>query len=177
MVCLTSCVFRSIRFSGFARPHFGVRREGELYTRPQGGGKHVLARAQDGHKLGNTSNLRPLSRPHGGDAGAPGRPPRPGKPAPAPRKSAYSASNPHTYAALEARNRNAGYADRPSPLPARRRPEQPGSPAFGHDTGSTAKDESGPLPIARKRTALNAGITCADANSSAPLTFIPAQAP
>ena len=40
MVCLTSCVFRSIRFSGFARPHPAeVRREGELYTQAQGGGK------------------------------------------------------------------------------------------------------------------------------------------
>ena len=39
MVCLTSCVFRSIRFSGFARPHIGVRREGELYTRLQAEGK------------------------------------------------------------------------------------------------------------------------------------------
>ncbi len=39
MVCLTSCVFRSIRFSGFARPHFGVRREGELYTQAQAEGK------------------------------------------------------------------------------------------------------------------------------------------
>ena len=39
MVCLTSCVFRSIRFSGFALPHFGVRREGELYTQAKGEGK------------------------------------------------------------------------------------------------------------------------------------------
>ena len=30
----------------------GVRREGELYTRLQGEGKRVSARAQDGHKLG-----------------------------------------------------------------------------------------------------------------------------
>ena len=59
MVCLTSCVFRSIRFSGFARPHFGVRREGELYTRLQGGGKRRAAPAQDAHKLGNNSRLRP----------------------------------------------------------------------------------------------------------------------
>ena len=57
MVCLTSCVFRSIRFSGFARPHIGVRREGELYTQAQGGGKGVSARAQDGHKLGNNRRL------------------------------------------------------------------------------------------------------------------------
>ena len=57
MVCLTSCVFRSIRFSGFARPHFGVRREGELYTRLQGEGKHVSAPAQDGHKLGKNGCL------------------------------------------------------------------------------------------------------------------------
>ena len=57
MVCLTSCVFRSIRFSGFARPHVGVRREGELYTQAQGEGKRGSARAQDAHKLGNNSNL------------------------------------------------------------------------------------------------------------------------
>ena len=57
MVCLTSCVFRSIRFSGFARPHFGVRREGELYTRLQGGGKHGREDAQDGHKLGDNRSL------------------------------------------------------------------------------------------------------------------------
>ncbi len=53
MVCLTSCVFRSIRFSGFARPHIGVRREGELYTQAQAQGKGGSARAQDGHKSGN----------------------------------------------------------------------------------------------------------------------------
>ena len=57
MVCLTSCVFRSIRFSGFARPHIGVRREGELYTQAQGGGKGVSARAQDAHKPGKNSRL------------------------------------------------------------------------------------------------------------------------
>ena len=57
MVCLTSCVFRSIRFSGFARPHFGVRRVGELYTHAQGGGKGGSAPAQDGHKLGKNSCL------------------------------------------------------------------------------------------------------------------------
>ena len=39
MVCLTSCVFRSIRFSGFARQHNSVRREGELYTHAQAEGK------------------------------------------------------------------------------------------------------------------------------------------
>ena len=59
MVCLTSCVFRSIRFSGFALPHFGVRREGELYTQAQAQGKGASARAQDGHKLGDNSCLRP----------------------------------------------------------------------------------------------------------------------
>ena len=52
MVCLTSCVFRSIRFSGFARQHIGVRREGELYTQAQGEGKRGKEDAQDGHKLG-----------------------------------------------------------------------------------------------------------------------------
>ena len=57
MVCLTSCVFRSIRFSGFARPHFGVRREGELYTQAQAGGKGVSAPAQDGHKSGDNGSL------------------------------------------------------------------------------------------------------------------------
>ena len=44
MVCLTSCVFRSIRFSGFARPHNSVRREGELYA-------HVRAVAREGGAL------------------------------------------------------------------------------------------------------------------------------
>ena len=52
MVCLTSCVFRSIRFSGFARPHFGVRREGELYTHAQGGRKGGEGAPRDAHKLG-----------------------------------------------------------------------------------------------------------------------------
>ena len=74
MVCLTSCVFRSIRFSGFARPHFGVRREGELYTQAQGGGKGVSARAQDGHKLGDNSCFRrafpPTWRGYGGSGPA-----------------------------------------------------------------------------------------------------------
>ena len=41
----------------------GVRREGELYTHAQGEGKGASARAQDGHKLGKNSYLRPLSRP------------------------------------------------------------------------------------------------------------------
>ena len=57
MVCLTSCVFRSIRFSGFARPHIGVRREGELYTQAQGGGKRSMGSPRDAHKSGNDSNL------------------------------------------------------------------------------------------------------------------------
>ena len=57
MVCLTSCVFRSIRFSGFARPHFGVRREGELYTHAQAQGKGGRMDAQDGHKLGKNGCL------------------------------------------------------------------------------------------------------------------------
>ena len=35
----------------------GVRREGELYTRPQGGGKRSIEDAQDVHKLGNTIYL------------------------------------------------------------------------------------------------------------------------
>ena len=48
MVCLTSCVFRSIRFSGFAQPHSlgcGAR---ENYTRDcrmgarAGGGMHEM---------------------------------------------------------------------------------------------------------------------------------------
>ena len=41
MVCLTSCVFRSIRFSGFARPHSlgcGAR---ENYTRRRRAGASV----------------------------------------------------------------------------------------------------------------------------------------
>ena len=43
MVCLTSCVFRSIRFSGFARPHSlgcGAR---ENYTRRRRAGASVGA--------------------------------------------------------------------------------------------------------------------------------------
>ena len=46
----------------------GVRREGELYTQAQGGGKRGSARAQDGHKLGNNKFLRYASGP----TGAPG---------------------------------------------------------------------------------------------------------
>ena len=87
MVCLTSCVFRSIRFSGFARQHIGVRREGELYTQAQGEGKGGKEDAQDGHKSGDNGSLgifpAHMAGTRGrGDAGAPGRPPRPGKPAP-----------------------------------------------------------------------------------------------
>ena len=63
MVCLTSCVFRSIRFSGFARPHFGVRREGVLYTRLQGGGKGGDMSPQDVHKSGDNSSLGAFSGP------------------------------------------------------------------------------------------------------------------
>ena len=143
MVCLTSCVFRSIRFSGFARPHIGVRREGELYTQAQGEGKGGRGAPRDAHKSGNNSSLGAFPCLPGHQ----GRPPRPGKPAPAPRKSAYSASDPRIYAVLEARNRNAGYADRPSPLPARRRPEQPGSPAFDPDTGPPAKTKAARLQL------------------------------
>ena len=118
MVCLTSCVFRSIRFSGFARQHIGVRREGELYTQAQAGGKGERRDAQDAHKSGNKKLLGAfLCFPR-----APGRPPRPGKPAPASRKPAYSASDPHIYVAHETRNHIVGCADRPSPLPAKRRP-------------------------------------------------------
>ena len=57
MVCLTSCVFRSIRFSGFARPHFGVRREGEVYTRPQAEGKGEGMSPRDAHKSGDNRSL------------------------------------------------------------------------------------------------------------------------
>ena len=53
MVCLTSCVFRSIRFSGFARQHNSVRREGELYTHAQAEGKGGDISTRDAHKLGN----------------------------------------------------------------------------------------------------------------------------
>ena len=66
MVCLTSCVFRSIRFSGFARPHIGVRREGELYTQAQGEGKRRAAPAQDGHKSGDNDSLDAFPIPLGG---------------------------------------------------------------------------------------------------------------
>ena len=57
MVCLTSCVFRSIRFSGFARPHVGVRREGELYTHAQAEGKRGRGAPSDAHKSGDNSCL------------------------------------------------------------------------------------------------------------------------
>ena len=85
MVCLTSCVFRSIRFSGFARPHVGVRREGELYTRLQGEGKGGGMSPRDAHKSGDIKCLGALSRPRKG-AGATGADPgrfrrRPASPA------------------------------------------------------------------------------------------------
>lgn len=67
---------------------------------------------------------------------------RPSKPAPAPCKPTYSVSDPHIYVALEAGNRNAGSADKLSPLPAQRRSEQPGSPAFGPDIGLPAKTKA-----------------------------------
>ena len=130
----------------------GVRREGELYTRLQVEGKGGSMSPRDAHKSGDNRSLGAfLCLP-----GHQGRPPRSGKPAPAPRRPAHSVSDPHIYVVLEAGNRNAGYADRPSPLPAKRRPERPGLPAFGPDTGPPAKDESGPPPIARKRAALDA---------------------
>ena len=72
MVCLTSCVFRSIRFSGFARPHFGVRREGELYTQAQGGRKGGEDAPRDAHKLGKNDTIGRVSRP-GKGAAAPGQ--------------------------------------------------------------------------------------------------------
>ena len=67
MVCLTSCVFRSIRFSGFARPHFGVRREGELYTHAQAEGKGGRGAPSDAHKSGDTIclHLSPYPRAPG----------------------------------------------------------------------------------------------------------------
>ena len=71
MVCLTSCVFRSIRFSGFARPHIGVRREGELYTQAQGEGKRGKEDAQDGHKMGDNRSLGGFPEPRAPDQ--PGR--------------------------------------------------------------------------------------------------------
>ena len=71
MVCLTSCVFRSIRFSGFARPHFGVRREGELYTRLQGEGKRGRDAPSDAHKSGDNRSLGGFLEPRAPDR--PGR--------------------------------------------------------------------------------------------------------
>ena len=101
MVCLTSCVFRSIRFSGFARPHFGVRREGELYTHAQAQGKGGRMDAQDGHKLGKNGCLGAfLHRGRAADSRGPTgeslcmpRPARPMSPT-----SPDSASPPHTKA-------------------------------------------------------------------------------
>ena len=122
MVCLTSCVFRSIRFSGFARPHFGVRREGELYTRLQAEGKRGRGSPRDAHKSGDNRSLGVFPAHMAGIRGLRAGRHRPGKPAPVPRKPTYSVSGPHIYVSLEAGNRNAGYADRPSPLPAKRRP-------------------------------------------------------
>ena len=85
MVCLTSCVFRSLRFSGFARPHSGVRREGELYTQAQAGGTRGSARAQDGHKLGDNNCLGGFPGTHAPPPWRQAAPPR--KPhAPAPRR-------------------------------------------------------------------------------------------
>ena len=72
---------------------------------------------------------------------------RASKPAPVPCKPTYSVSDPHIYVALEAGNRNAGSADKLSPLPAQRRPEQPGSPAFGPDTGPPAKTKAARLQL------------------------------
>ena len=75
MVCLTSCVFRSIRFSGFALPHrlgCGAR---ENYTRTCGRGQGREGRSTGWTQIGEEWLFRALSRPHGGDTGAPGRPP------------------------------------------------------------------------------------------------------
>ena len=88
MVCLTSCVFRSIRFSGFARPHFGVRREGELYTHAQAGGKRGRGAPSDAHKLGTNSSLGAFPARRGA------RTPPPCS-APSPRRSP-TAPLPHT---------------------------------------------------------------------------------
>ena len=63
MVCLTSCVFRSIRFSGFARPHrlgCGAR---ENYTRTCGRGQAWGRRYMRRTQIGEEWLFRALSRP------------------------------------------------------------------------------------------------------------------
>ena len=95
MVCLTSCVFRSIRFSGFARPHFGMRREGELYTHAQGGGKRSMGSPRDAHKSGDNGYLGDFpgrGGARGPQARAPGRPTGRAKPFPPPQPTAHGAT-------------------------------------------------------------------------------------
>ena len=83
MVCLTSCVFRSIRFSGFARPHrlgCGAR---ENYTRTCGRGQGREGRSTGWTQIGEEWLFRALSRPRKAGPG-----PQAPRPAPAGRASA-----------------------------------------------------------------------------------------
>ena len=83
MVCLTSCVFRSIRFSGFARPHrlgCGAR---ENYTRTCGRGQACGRRYMRRTQIGEEWLFRALSRPRKAGPG-----PQAPRPAPAGRASA-----------------------------------------------------------------------------------------
>ena len=83
MVCLTSCVFRSIRFSGFARPHrlgCGAR---ENYTRTCGRGQAWGRRYMRRTQIGEEWLFRALSRPRKAGPG-----PQAPRPAPAGRASA-----------------------------------------------------------------------------------------
>ena len=83
MVCLTSCVFRSIRFSGFARPHrlgCGAR---ENYTRTCGRGQGRIGACTGWTQTGEEWLFRALSRPRKAGPG-----PQAPRPAPAGRASA-----------------------------------------------------------------------------------------
>ena len=92
---------------------------------------------------------------------------RPSKPTPAPCKPAYSVSDPHIICCARSREpqRREHRQSFASPGPAAPGVIDPG-------TGQPAKNESGPPPIARKRTSLNAGITHVGANPSAPLPLL-----
>ena len=88
MVCLTSCVFRSIRFSGFARPpHWGAARGRTIHARAGWG--QALSRACTGWtQTGNTNCLGAFPARRGA------RTPPPCS-APSPRRSP-TAPLPHT---------------------------------------------------------------------------------
>ena len=121
MVCLTSCVFRSIRFSGFARPHrlgYGAR---ENYTRRRRREASVGASVHETHtNWGIIVVLGALPRSRKAGPG-----PQSPRPAPTGRASApLDARRPSGRRPRNARPRQAPL-QRPSPIKDARFPTPP----------------------------------------------------